>query len=221
MHNLDLIDPAEITATELRYGQKVDIKIYHDQWGVTPRDWTTLGRLWLCDAEGRIGCRYSAKGGLRLEGAESWYKDRSYDNLAEVKEALKLEKDGKDRIIYRKALFANFGDYQSSVTIDTGHYAIGFAVVRQSDIDEIYGGNRPSYKEMRHQLEAELQQYSAWLSGDNYGYYIEDSNGNHIEGCAGFMLFDHDENSLAKWISQDADIPQKQVKAALQHIEYS
>lgn len=65
-------------------------------------------------------------------------------------------------------------------------------------------------------LEVEVKTYNQWLTGDVYGYWIEDESGEHLDSCWGFYGFDYcmaEAESMADHFA--ADIAQEAAINAL------
>ena len=66
---------------------------------------------------------------------------------------------------------------------------IGFAVISRADLEKEYGWKRVSpqrWRKLEQYLKNELDEYTAYLNGEVYGYVIETEDGDELESCWGF-----------------------------------
>jgi len=68
-----------------------------------------------------------------------------------------------------------------SCSFDSGQVGIIYATKEQ--IDKEFDGD---YDRARACLESEVEVYDQYLTGDVWGYVIEDQDGNHLDSCWGF-----------------------------------
>jgi len=82
---------------------------------------------------------------------------------------------------------------------------VGYIFVEKTKVRQEYGVKRisPKLREaVEKRLEGEVQDYSDYLSGDVYGYVVEDAAGNHLDSCWGYYGFDYcleEGKSMADW----------------------
>jgi hypothetical protein len=76
---------------------------------------------------------------------------------------------------------------------------VGIIYVTLAEIRREYSLTRVSQKrraQVVRLLESEVGEYSSYLSGDVYGYVIEDEGGNHLESCWGFIGREYAEKEI-------------------------
>lgn len=61
---------------------------------------------------------------------------------------------------------------------------VGYIYVSHADIRKEYG--RLNIRKATTLLQAEIETYDDYLTGNVWGYIVEDENGNHVESCWGF-----------------------------------
>lgn len=80
---------------------------------------------------------------------------------------------------------------------------VGWIHVSLSKVREEYGVKRVT-KKIREQaismLEQEVEEYSQYLSGEIYGYVIEDKTGRLVDSCWGFYGSDPQTNGMLETI---------------------
>jgi hypothetical protein len=129
---------------------------------------------------------------------------RDYSSWGEMKED--IIKQYKTDIILPLYLYDHSG-----ITISTTPFGdrwdsgqVGFVVLDKKQMQEINGWKKVT-PERREQLfkylENEVETYDQYITGDVYGYSVEDKNGNVVDSCWGFYGMDSvmDEvNSILK-----------------------
>jgi len=74
---------------------------------------------------------------------------------------------------------------------------IGFAVIPVNTIVKEYGDDSQESREKALKcLLAEVKIYDQYLSGQCYGYVLEDAEGEEIDSCWGFYGYDHESSGL-------------------------
>jgi hypothetical protein len=80
----------------------------------------------------------------------------------------------------------------------------GFVVITKERIREMFGCKRVSKKDIEKaisQMDGEVETLSQWISGDVYGFVIEDEDGEHEDSCWGFYGDDVNTNGMLDNIS--------------------
>jgi hypothetical protein len=100
---------------------------------------------------------------------------------------------------------------------------VGFIYATKEDIIKNWGIERITAKLRKFAtecLEAEVAEYNQYLTGDVYGYTIEDANGEHIDSCWGFfgLEYCHEEakdaaKAAVLQIKKDAEEAAKQQRS--------
>lgn len=86
-----------------------------------------------------------------------------------------------------------------SVSLSTADYAdrwdsgiSGYIYATPDSIRKFYGDNIPSENEIKAALRSEIEEFSAYLSGECYGYRILDKRtGEELDSCWGFYGYDY------------------------------
>ena len=161
------------------------IRIEQDTDAESPRTWDNLGtllcwhrRYWLGD---RDKGRQNKGPDLDPEGFRDWWKD-----------------NGKGGILLPLRLYDHSGisisagsEYPLNDAWDSG--PVGFCFVTRETILKEYGGRIVTAKkreQARKVLLAEVATYDQYLRGDVYGFTVEDSEGEYLDSCWGFIGFE-------------------------------
>jgi len=101
----------------------------------------------------------------------------------------------------------------SGVTISTSPFSCpwdsgccGFAVVTKADIRKMQGIKRVTKKHIddaARYLEGEVETLAQEISGEVYGFIIEDEDGEHEDSCGGFYGSDLDKNGMSDYLDQE------------------
>ena len=76
---------------------------------------------------------------------------------------------------------------------------VGIIYVTDEEVRKNYNVKRISAKlreKVIEHLKAEVKTYDQYISGDVYGYTVEDKDGNQIDSCCGFYGHDNEESGL-------------------------
>lgn len=145
---------------------------------------------------------------------------REWDNLGEMVcfhsnytlgDKHKYTQEELVKIIKRKDVIALplFLYDHSGITMSTGKSypfdcpwdsgQVGYIFVTYENIKKEYSKKRVS-KALRQKiekyLEGEVETYDNYITGNVYGYRIEDSKGNNLDGCWGFFGYDNEKSGL-------------------------
>ena len=125
-----------------------------------------------------------------LGDKEHNYDPADYEGWDEVIKAIQDEE--KPVVILPLYLYDHGG-----ITMRTGEFSdhwdsgqVGFIFARREDVLAEYGKKRISQKlrdEVTKRLEAEVKEYDQYLTGDVWGYIIEDHHGEELDSCWGFF----------------------------------
>jgi hypothetical protein len=63
---------------------------------------------------------------------------------------------------------------------------VGYIFVDTPTIRKEWGKGKKAIEKARKYLLAEVETYDQYLTGDVWGYIVEDDNGNHLDSCWGF-----------------------------------
>ena len=82
----------------------------------------------------------------------------------------------------------------SGITMNTTGFScqwdsgqVGFIYATAETVRKIYGDKSMTIEEIEAQLKAEVATYDQYLTGDVWGFIIEDDDGEHIDSCWGFF----------------------------------
>lgn len=157
------------------------IEIHADKEPQSPREWDNLGKI-LC-----FHSRYNL-------GDKNEYDKSKYSSWNEFKKA--IEKDFRPVIIFPIYMMDHSG---LSISTDTEFFRgcdpqgwdwgiIGFAFVSREDALREYGAKIVSKKvkeKSEKVLRCEVETWGHYVSGEVYGYTINDENGEEVDSCWG------------------------------------
>ena len=139
-----------------------------------------------CDDLGRMVCFH----GRYNLGDEHDFRVADYDSWGELKAAIAEEEN-------LVAILPLFLYDHSGITMSTSSFScqwdsgqVGFIYATREAVLEAYGKKRISKKTLRAveaSLVAEVKTYDQYLTGDVWGYVIEDDQGKHLDSCWGFF----------------------------------
>jgi len=155
------------------------IRIEQDTDPLNPRtEWDNIGTM-VCFHQ-----RYT------LGDEDHDYDAADYDGWDEIKEAIRKEEDVA--VILPLYLYDHSG-----ITINTRPFScpwdsgqVGFIFVSKKKLRYEFSRKRISASleaRAKEILEGEVQTYDQYLTGDVWGYVIEDDNGEPLESCWGFF----------------------------------
>lgn len=162
------------------------IKIYYDDDVENPRDWDNLGTLVCGHSRYKLGDAHAFAGGREFLLDLCDLDDDS--ELSVVELVARAEK-------YAVILPAYLYDHSGLLMNTTGFHCpwdsgqVGFVYATLDTIRKEYGVVRVSAKLRRRVAEAlkqEVTTYSDYLSGNVYGYVVE-QDGEEVDACWGFI----------------------------------
>lgn len=143
----------------------------------SPRDWDNMGTM-VCFHKSYV-----------LGDKDHGYDPSEYDGWSEM--AAAIQKDEDLAVILPLYLYDHSGISMSVGRFDC-HWdsgQVGFIFVSKKKVREEYGKKRLSQKILElveNALIGEVGTYDQYLTGDVWGYVIEDDEGNHLDSCWGF-----------------------------------
>ncbi len=170
---------------------KLTVKIMHDTDPQSPREWDHYGIMAGFHSRYDIGDNDPA---ALLDGGYLNRKD--YTGWDEMHADLRR----RGALCIRPLFLYDHGGTRISTKSFAGraHHAswdsgqIGFIFTTRKNIEKMQGWKRLT-KERRAKiqgyLEAEVEEYDQFMTGDVYGYIIEDGHGNNINSCWGYYGF--------------------------------
>jgi len=152
------------------------VKIFPDDCGESPREWDNLGKIVHWHRRYDFGERLTVH-------PDAWLKSLPKGSVV-VKIGL-LDHSGLH-------IWAGGGAHWSdSAGWDSG--TVGFIYATPEMIKEAYNVKRVTPAKrlvVEKVLEGEIKTFDQFLSGDVYGYVVEDSDGNQLESCWGYYGVD-------------------------------
>lgn len=161
----------------------VNIKIYHDEDGESPREWDNLGTM-VCWHRNYI------------LGDEEHPFPKNFDQ-EEVNRLLKELDTAAILPLYLYdhsgiTMSTSNGSYPFNCPWDSGW--VGFIYVTKGDLRKELSKQRLSKKSIEYAkkvLQQEVETYDEYLTGQVFGYVVEDKSGEHLDSCWGFYGFDY------------------------------
>lgn len=175
-----------------------NVKIEQDIEPDNPRDWENMGTM-LCWHK-----RYTL-------GDENNYKHSNFSSWEDLEATIDKEEDSV--VIFPLYMYEHGG-----VTISTTPFSchwdsgrIGLIFVRREDVLK----EKLSLKQVEEYLRQEVATYDQYLTGDVWGYTIEDEEGECLESCWGFFGREFCEQEAA----QQVEVFKKQEIADLRQLK--
>ena len=201
---------------------KYNIKIKPDDCDYSPREWDNLGTM-VC-----WHSRYNLGDKQPKESPIDYQVNLIYDYLSENLQYnidYNLTWSGFmpegitkriDKLLDKYFIILPLFVYEhGSITMNTSGYhcpwdsgQVGFIYVSIADVKKEYGWKRLTSKrraQIESYLQGEVTTYDHYLTGDVWGYVIEDEEENHIDSCWGFYEYDECEQeakSIVESITQ-------------------
>lgn len=155
------------------------LKIYPDDNPIDPREWGNLGKMVCFSHHYNLGDKHD----IDPDDFNSWEEIADY-----------LESELGAVIILPLYLYDHSGLRMSVGSFndpwDSGQ--CGFIYIDYHTMNKEYGNTLQSNIELATKvLIAEVEEYDKYLSGDVYGYEVEDVEGNFIDSCWGFYDLDY------------------------------
>jgi hypothetical protein len=164
------------------------LRIVQDDSPMNPRQWDNMGTM-IC-----FHRRYTL-------GDDHEFAVDDYSGWNELREGI-LKKFGKDSEILPLYLYDHSG-----ITMNTTGFScpwdsgqVGFIVASANDIRDTYGVKRLTAKQRRKaidRLQCEVKTYDEYLTGEVYGYVLENDEGEEEDSCYGFFGRDPFTNGMA------------------------
>lgn len=156
--------------------------VIRDEDATDPREWDNLGRM-VCGHR-----RYHLGDTSRTLG---WTFDiNAFSSWAEVEQHLYDEEGAA--VVLPLYLYDHSGITMStkpfSCAWDSGQ--VGFIYITKSALRENWPGLDTEDEKLEHArkcLEAEVETYDAYLTGDVYGWQIVDADGEHVDSCYSYF----------------------------------
>lgn len=151
------------------------LKIVHDPEPLNPRkEYDHLGTMICFHRRHRLGDKHG-------------YRSEDFDNWDDMERHLLKEHP----VVLPLYLFDHSGLALSTTPFhcpwDSGQ--VGFIVMEREALLKEYGvkiATQDAKRKAEKVLRAEVDEYGQYLSGDVWGYVVEDDDGEHIDSCWGF-----------------------------------
>ena len=160
------------------------IRIIADRDPESPREWSNLGRMVCWHRRYNLGDW--GKGQRHPEHCDG----TPFPDPSDFRDWWK--ENGKGGVILPLFLYDHSG-----LTISTGRFScpwdsgqVGYIYATRQMILNEFGGKIVTAKrrsQVEHNLQQEVEAYDQYLTGDVWGFVIEDSEGNSLESCWGFF----------------------------------
>jgi len=178
------------------------LKIVRDESPESPREWDNLTKMIFFGNYRHLGEKHD------------FIKNQSFNSRDEfiVEGENILRKEIKDiAICYPVHLYNHGGvsisiDYEYPYTDRWDSGTIGFCIITKEDIRKNWGIKNVTKKYIQHAdeiLRSEINTLDNYISGEVYGFIIEDEDGNHIDSCFGFYGFDIKTNGMLEYIQDE------------------
>lgn len=173
------------------------IRIERDDDPSSPREWDNLGRMVCFHRSYNLGDKHD-------------YNTAHYDGWAAVRAAITKEENAV--VILPLFLFDHSGITMSCSTdmfraADSHGWdwgCVGFIFARREDVLKEYGKKRITKKTLENVtkvLVGEVETYDLYLTGDVWGYIVEDDDGEHLDSCWGFYGREYCEKEAADMVT--------------------
>lgn len=178
------------------------VKIIQDQDASNPRDDDNVGTMVCFHKRYCLGdCDQRGHNNLGIDSD-------NYNGWEAMKQALIDEHDAW--VVLPLYLYdhsgitmrtSDFGDHW-----DSG--CVGFIfVTKKKAHDELCGPEDTLEERAKKCLQSEVETYDQYLTGDVYGYTIEDADGKEIEACWGFFGLDYCKEEATSCVPDDPSCP--------------
>ena len=172
-------------AVEVVRTKKGMVRVFQDDNPESPREWDNLGNMFLFHNRYKLGDEHP-------ESSDS------FDGWEDIKNYLLKEKNAEILLpVYlydHSGLRVKVGDFsgllpQGHQQFDSG--MIGYIYVTKKDIKENYGkAGKKEIEKAKKSLQAEVEQYDQYLSGDVWGYKSYDNQGEEVDSLWGLYGMD-------------------------------
>ena len=192
------------TTKDMKTANKI-IRIIQDTDPESPRTWCNLGTIAYKHRRYKLGEE-------EISDPIEWLEDMLNKDRAYVYTNERLQQLG-DEFLKKYIALPIFIYDHSGITISTSSFTcrwdsgqVGYIYASLDDVRKEYGVKRVSKKtreKVVRVLQSEIDAFDQYLTGDVYGFIIEDEDGNHIDSCWGFFGSNPMENGMSCHIERE------------------
>ena len=177
------------------------VKIVQDGDVETPRNWSNLSKMIFTGSYKHLGDKHE------VDFDEEF--DSRQDFIERGEEIVR--KHFKDvAVCYAVHMYKHSGesisiDYSGQYTCRWDSGTIGFAIVTKEDIRKEYNIKRVTQKyidKCENIVRGEIKTLDQYISGEVYGYVVEDKDENVIDSCYGFFGDDIEKNGISDYLEE-------------------
>tara|TARA_B110000444_G_C18758691_1_gene556446 strand:+ start:42 stop:641 length:600 start_codon:yes stop_codon:yes gene_type:complete len=177
------------------------VKIVQDGDVETPRNWSNLSKMIFTGSYKHLGDKHE------VDFDEEF--DSRQDFIERGEEIVR--KHFKDvAVCYAVHMYKHSGesisiDYSGQYTCRWDSGTIGFAIVTKEDIRKEYNIKRVTQKyidKCENIVRGEIKTLDQYISGEVYGYVVEDKDENVIDSCYGFFGYDIEKNGISDYLEE-------------------
>ena len=177
------------------------VRIVQDEDVETPRNWSNLSKMIFTGGHKHLGDKHE------VDFDEEF--DSRQDFIERGEEIVR--KHFKDvAVCYAVHMYKHSGesisiDYSGQYTCRWDSGTIGFAIVTKEDIRKEYNIKRVTQKyieKCENIVRGEIETLDQYISGEVYGYVVEDKDENVIDSCYGFFGDDIEKNGISDYLEE-------------------
>ena len=206
------------------------VKIERSECPEDPREWDNLGTMICFHSRYNLGDEHNYSSGEFFQelacNVDPTAEDRinywdyeanvSYETAAEKIHNI-IEKALDNVVILDLYLYDHGG-----ISMSTGGFScpwdsgqVGYIFVTKDQLRKEYNVKRITKKIMERAvniLEDEVKVYDMYLTGQVYGYTVEDPSGEFIDSCGGFFGYDHDESCMMEYVNSAIESDMEKIR---------
>jgi hypothetical protein len=169
--------------------------VTYDDCAESPREWDNLTKMLFFGKHKHLGDKHNINAD-------------DYNGWNELEEAIKKEYD----VVMIKKVYAYI---HSGMTISTQPFScpwdsgvLGFVIITKADLRKEYNWKvltqkriNEVYNRLDNIMDGEVKELDYYVSGDVYGFRIEDKNGDIEDSCYGFYGYDIQNNGILDYMT--------------------
>jgi hypothetical protein len=169
--------------------------VTYDDCAESPREWDNLTKMLFFGKHKHLGDKHNINAD-------------DYNGWNELEEAIKKEYD----VVMIKKVYAYI---HSGMTISTQPFScpwdsgvLGFVIITKADLRKEYNWKvltqkriNEVYNRLDNIMDGEVKVLDYYVSGDVYGFRIEDKNGDIEDSCYGFYGYDIKNNGILDYMT--------------------